>query len=500
MRGNPLNRSLRIKVTLGVVLPLLIILGAFTVIEWRRHRAVALENLSLLAAYSGQVITSNLRRSMLASNFTEVQDTLDAVVQNEDFRVVYLLDPTGQVIFAPNGVNVGTQLSNQQPECRLCHRLPVDRRPASVVVTLPDGTRVFRSMQPIHNSPECSRCHDPAQPLLGLLLTDISVAPFNSSLKADLWENLRWWVGTIVVTIVVVNLILSRFVLGRLEGLSSAMSRLGEGEPPRPLAEQSPDEIGRLAGAFNTMAQQIKARESDNRLLSERLRMQNAQRGELLKRLITAQESERKRIARELHDDLGQALGGLALQAEALDRQLVSAGAERLREQLGQMRALAGQATRRMYDLILDLRPSALDDLGLVAALRACAERLLDGTGVAYELDALKLDRRLSPALEVTLYRIFQEALSNVVRHAGAQHVRMTLCSNGSGFTGEIVDDGLGFEVESISTDGRSPRGLGVLGMQERAAQCGGQVNILSEPGKGTRIVVTLPLSEECDE
>ena len=76
----------------------------------------------------------------------------------------------------------------------------------------------------------------------------------------------------------------------------------------------------------------------------------------------------------------------------------------------------------------------------------------------------------------------------------------MMLCSVGNGFTGEIVDDGRGFEVESISTDGRSPRGLGVLGMQERAAQCGGQVDILSEPGNGTRIVVTLPLSEECDE
>jgi signal transduction histidine kinase len=470
-------------------------LGVLTAIEYSYHQATVLDNLSLLASLSGQVIESNLRHAMLDSDFTEVRALLDTIGGSEEFEIVYVLDTSGQVIFAPDNVGVGTQLDNRQPDCQPCHRLPIAMRPRSVVVTGDDGQRVFRSMHPIENGRACSRCHDSDERLLGLLLTDISLSPMEEALAVDLRENMLWWLGAIFVTVIVVNLVLSRFVLRRIEGWAAAIAGLGQGQLPLPLPENQPDEIGRLAVAFNVMAQQVETRNAENRELSDNLQRQSIQRGELLKRLITAQESERKRVARELHDELGQSLSGLSLRIEVVER-FIQSDPNRTVEQLGQIHALINETTDHMYNLILDLRPSALDDLGLAAALRDYADRLLADTNIRFELDADGLLTRLPPSVETSLYRVFQETLSNVVRHAGASQVSIRLARTNGAFEGEIVDDGRGFDFNAVRMDGHSPQGLGLAGIHERVTQCGGQVKIVTGPGKGTRVNIRIPLME----
>lgn len=490
-----LERSLRAKVTLGIVLPLLLILSTFLVIDYRRHRAEVLEDLSLLAAQSGRVIENNLRHAMVESDFTEVQLILDSIGETEDFRVVYLIDTDGKVIFSPNKQGVGIQLNNNQPDCQPCHRLPPEERPGSVVVEADDGQSVFRSMLPIKNAPECSTCHDPSKPLIGLLLTDIPIAPVEAALAGHMREDILWWVGAILVTVLVVNLALSRIVLRRLESLAQALSSFGHEHLDLPIAIGDPDEIGQLVIAFNQMGERIEAKAADNRTLSEHLRRQNTIRGELLKHLITAQEDERKRVARELHDDLGQTLGALALQAEMMER-FIPPDSQEAVEQLKQTQALITETTERMYDLILALRPSALDDLGLVAALRTHAERSLDGSGITFKINTDGLNKRLSPELETALYRIFQEALSNIRRHSEAKHVRINLSLHDGVLESEVQDDGLGFDLQSIDMDGDNPCGLGLLGIKERVSQFGGELEIISHPGSGTKIHILLPLAE----
>lgn len=491
-----MSRSLRARVTLGVVLALVLILGTFTVAEYARHRAAALSNLSLVASYSGQVIEANLRHAMEESDFDEVQSLLDAIGESEEIRDVYLLNTSSQVTFAPHGVGVGARLDNSNPTCQPCHRLSPEMRPDSVVVTTSSGQSVFRSMRPIENSPECIQCHDPNERLLGLLLTDISVAPLESGLAAHLGEDLLWGSATILVTVLVVNAAISRLVLRRLEGLAAAITGLGSGRLPTPLPTGQPDEIGQLASTFNMMAQQVEARNAENLELSESLRRQSALRGKLLSRLITAQEDERKRVARELHDELGQALGGLALQTQAM-KQFITSDSGRALEQLDQTRELITETTDQMYNLILDLRPSSLDDLGLAAALRACADRNLTGTGITLEMDSEKLTGRLPAETETALFRVFQEALSNVVRHAGAGRVRITLAQSNGFFEGEILDDGRGFDPEAVSMDEQTPRGLGLIGMHERIALCSGHLEIISRPGSGTRVRIRVPVEKE---
>jgi len=284
-------------------------------------------------------------------------------------------------------------------------------------------------------------------------------------------------------------------VIRRLERVADALAGFGSGKRSLRLAPGSLDEIGQLEVDFNEMGQRIQAEESENRALSEDLHRQSTQQQELLKRLITAEEDERKRVARELHDELGQSLTGLALHSEVMG-QFIKSDPERALKQLFLTRELIGKTTQQMYELILALRPSVLDDLGLAAALRSHAERVLNGSRITFKLDSTGLSKRLPPSIETALYRIFQEALSNVVKHSGADQVKITLAQRDGVFEGEIADNGHGFNLENIGLEVDNPHGLGLLGMRERLAQCGGSMNIISQEGEGTRIRILIPLAK----
>jgi signal transduction histidine kinase len=486
--------NLRAKVALGVALPLLLILGVFTGIEYGRHRKTLLNNLSLLASHAGQVVELNLRHQMLESDFDGIQELLEELGAREEFRMLYILAPSGEVIFTSNAEDQGLRLDNREVECQACHSLPPDERPASVVATTSKGERVFRSMRPIENSQACSRCHEPEQRILGLLLTDISIDPLQAPLTTHLRESIAWGIGGIVVAIVIVNLALDRLVLRRLEGLAANIARFGREQLLPTPATGDDDEVGQLLAAFQTMAEKVAVRSAENQMLSASLQRQSVARGELLKRLITAQEDERKRIARELHDNLGQLLGGLALRLEALER-LTDSDSRQALELLSQTQTLVTHGTNRMYDLILDLRPSSLDDLGLVAALRSHTQRAANGTGISVEFDTSGLNGRLPPEMETVLYRTFQEALNNVIRHANAAQVWIELRQDDNSVIGRIRDNGCGFDPIALHPNADNHRGLGLLGMQERVVQYGGRLEISSQPGQGAELTIYIPLS-----
>ena len=494
-----MGRSLRAKVTLGLAIPLILILTTFTIIEFSNYRADLFDHLSRLASYNGQLIKDTLQHSMLESNFDDVQRVLDVVGNNKNYRVVYLLNTSGTIIFAPNQSGIGTRLDNTNPTCRPCHDLSVTDRPSGIMVSAENGQRVFRSMQPIENSPECSNCHDPNQRLIGLLLTDIYTAPFEASFASDVRQNVLWALSLIIIVILVVNLVLGRMVITPLQKVTAALSKFGSGDRNLHLLEDRKDEIGQLETDFNAMVEQICTEEAEKQALSESFRVQTVRQQELLKGLITAQEDERKRVAREIHDELGQSLSGLALQTE-IAQQSMANNPERTLEQLSQTRELISKTTQQMYELILALRPSILDDLGLAAALRSLAKRVLPAEKFVFTLDSTRLSGRLQPAIETALYRIFQEAMSNIVRHSDADRVNITLSQADGFFDGEISDNGKGLDMSSLKPEKDNPHGLGILGMQERAAQCGGTIEFTSPAGKGTRIHIHIPTGQGSHE
>jgi len=214
-------------------------------------------------------------------------------------------------------------------------------------------------------------------------------------------------------------------------------------------------------------------------------------RGELLRKVISAQEEERKRIARELHDDTSQALTALLYAAEeAMDVQQNAAETSAL---LQAMRKLAQRTLDGVHKLIFDLRPTMLDHLGLVPAIRWFAQSRLEPAGVRVAFDEGSLPRRLPAETETALFRVVQEAITNIGRHAMARNVYLSFqAENGVAAIG-IEDDGVGFDLVEATFAPDSGRGLGLMGMRERVELLGGELDLDSAPGYGTRITIRVP-------
>jgi len=216
------------------------------------------------------------------------------------------------------------------------------------------------------------------------------------------------------------------------------------------------------------------------------------ERRRFLERVITAQDEERRRIARELHDEAGGALASLMVRLRTLQDtgSLRAAKAQAARLRKGLAETIGGLAR-----LARGLHPSVLDDLGLAPALRRHAADTAEALGVPIAVTLRGLGpRRLPRAVEIALYRIAQEALSNVVRHAGAKRVELSLTRTAGALRLEVTDDGRGFDPRTRSARRVSaPGSLGLLGIRERAAALGGAASITSAPGRGTTVAVVLP-------
>jgi signal transduction histidine kinase len=224
--------------------------------------------------------------------------------------------------------------------------------------------------------------------------------------------------------------------------------------------------------------------------LAERRRL-DATRAELLHRTVKAQESERQRIAMELHDETGQTLTALALGLRGISESL-PANAERAAQQANQLEALAVDGIADLQRMVAGLRPPQLDDLGLLAALRWCVREVTELHGLPIQIINDGNGKDLSPDVRVVFFRIAQEALTNVIRHAQATQAVVRL-ENPPTFTRmTIEDDGRGFDVDAIIDSGLESHRWGLLGMQERAGLVGAELSIHSQPGLGTYIEVVL--------
>lgn len=224
--------------------------------------------------------------------------------------------------------------------------------------------------------------------------------------------------------------------------------------------------------------------------LHEQERTNRQQLQTLSRQLLEAQERERRHIAQELHDELGQSLTMIKLHLQALASALATPPS-RLVDSL----ALVDRTIQQVRTLSLDLRPSMLDDLGLVPALRWFAHRHAEGAGLEVRFHADQPQARFATAIETACFRVAQEALTNVVRHAQAQQVVIELHQDDDQVEMVIQDDGIGFEVAAAQLRATQGGSIGLLGMQERATLVGGQFDLASTPGQGTVVRVRFPLT-----
>ena len=211
----------------------------------------------------------------------------------------------------------------------------------------------------------------------------------------------------------------------------------------------------------------------------------------LSRRLLEVQEDERRSLARDLHDDIGQALTALKIQLEALAR----AGSGTLQDQVEECVGTTRHALARVRQLSLNLRPLQLDDLGLAAALRSHLDRQASLGGLTPHFDAHEAPPLLSPEIQTACFRIAQEAITNVLRHAEAKNLWLRLFTADGRLALSVRDDGSGFDLEAARRRAAGGASRGVVGMEERAALEGGSFELRSSPGQGTVLLATFPLS-----
>ena len=302
----------------------------------------------------------------------------------------------------------------------------------------------------------------------------------------------------------------TRSVLNPVHALISATKRISEGDLDTPLKINGQDEISTLANSFDTMRGRLKEsiseikawnQELDNRvqeqtaayrqtlqentLLLAELQHKEQSRIKLLRQVISAQEEERKRISRELHDETSQMVAALAYKLDGADE---VAESPQMHDMLEQMHRMAEATQIELHRIIMDLRPTMLDHLGLIPALRWYVESRFKGLGIHHNIRVLGDVFRLPPAAEITLFRVVQEAINNIARHSNARLADFIFEFFNDRIEVRIIDNGIGFDMGIMENGANDHRGLGLMGMVERMSTIDGEIKIRSMPGQGTAI------------
>ncbi|MEY4706150.1 MAG: hypothetical protein RL042_2355 [Nitrospirota bacterium] len=257
----------------------------------------------------------------------------------------------------------------------------------------------------------------------------------------------------------------------------------------RPEAQEGPfllEERHLIDSLADSVSSYLTRREAEESLRSAHMRMQT-----LSRQLMQVQERERRQLAHDLHDEIGQAVTAIKLNLQTMQR---VADTTSVQETLHDSLEILDKILQRVRDLSLDLRPSLLDDLGLVPAVRWYVERQAKRAGLAAEVEAESLLPDLEPDLSVACFRIVQESITNILRHAKATTIHVALRQTDQGLDLCIQDDGIGFSMPERSVTPAGRPTLGLLGMQERAQALGGTITIQSSPDQGTEVRVRIPL------
>lgn len=215
-------------------------------------------------------------------------------------------------------------------------------------------------------------------------------------------------------------------------------------------------------------------------------------RGELFRRVVAAQEAERQRIARDLHDETGQSLTAIGMGLRGLAGKLSSRSKEALNT-LHKLETLTADSLKELQRLMTDLRPSHLDDLGLSAALRWYSSKIQEHSSLHIRVDIHGEECDLDDATKITVFRIIQESLNNIIKHAQATHVNIHVHYDEKNVRISVFDNGIGFDRDEVQQRRTSRPSLGLAGMEERAALLGGSVTVQSRPGYGTEVEALIP-------
>ncbi len=342
----------------------------------------------------------------------------------------------------------------------------------------------------------------------------VAIRQSENSLYAPLRDMEIRLIVSGVLSLVIILLLswgMTRSIIKPLKSLSEAAQSIAQGNLSNSIPKNGNDEIGKLSQNFESMRIALKRSLEEVRQLNldleskvqrrtqqlaesyREIQVKELARGELLRKLFSAQEDERKRIARELHDETSQALNGMVMRLEAA-LATPDKSTDKMKNLLLDTENLAIRAVDNVHKIIFDLRPAVLDDLGLLPALRWYIQNRLKQHNIKVRVEVSGQEKKLSDPVENMTFRIVQEAVNNIARHSEALNVLISVEYAAKFLKVEIEDDGKGFVVKPFNQWGRGAQGLGLLGMKERVFLLGGELKIESQPGQGTHISVNIPL------
>jgi signal transduction histidine kinase len=457
--------SVRAKIT-GIILGLVLMLGVgvIPVVRQALHEAM-IHELEARAISVAQDLASRSTDLILINNLYALQQLIvETQANHPDIRYVFILDPQGQVLVHTFGDGFPSGLTSLD-ETGLAGSQQTREQQVNVLTTT-EGP-VWDVAAPIFGGQagtarvgfsdlvvQRTMSRVTSQMLLAtLLVTSVGLA-------AALW--LTW--------------VITRPILQ----LTEATRSVSRGDLSLRVPSWANDELGELADAFNAMV-------ADLDLAAIELEKREQMRSELLERVISAQEEERLRIARDLHDHTSQSLVSLIVQLKLVETAPDPATRQKNLEELRKQLRDVLEDVRRMA---LDLRPGVLDDLGLVEGIRWFADRCRQDGLLEIQMAACDPCNTLPKREAVALYRVAQETLSNVIKHSQAKVARIELGCDANTIHLDICDDGVGFDVHQERQPGG---GIGLFGMQERVQLLGGELVIESHPGQGTHVRASIP-------
>lgn len=474
LRLRLLGVSLRVKI-MGIVLGMVLLLGlwvtALTRNTLRRglYRELETKGMSLakdLADHTADfVLTGNV--------FAIHRMLIDARTNNREVRYILVLSPegipVGHTLSAPPSLDLLT--ANMLTAQATSHRITVSTTAGTI--------------------------HDMAVPIVGGRAGTVRVGMSEDRVKREMRDvTRRLLLATLMASLTGVALatLLTGVLVRPIQDLVQVARAVGRGDYAQRATVYANDEIGQLAQDFNTMTSSLMQSHQDIKLKEEA-------RTQLLQKVITAQEEERKRVARELHDGTSQSLTSLMVGLKVLESACpYGSGSEescRALPQLAELRCQVAGILEEIHRLARELRPSSLDDLGLVEAVQRTGREYGEKFSIVVDCHCEGLDgQRLPHEVETALYRIIQEALTNVARHSGARNVSVLLERKATSLLAIVEDDGRGFDAREKVAPTSEGTSLGLFGMMERASLIGGLLTIESKAGSGTTVFVEIPLPE----
>jgi signal transduction histidine kinase len=486
MRRVKFYKGLRFKIILGLISLLTLTMTILFVIQYFHHRKKMISNLQEnISPHLTQMVSDVLKSAMLSKNKSEMKYILEVANQYPDVRKIFILNRTGRIITSIDDKEIGKTIDIRDPTCQVCHHGTAKALNKTVIYSSLHGEKIFRNVSPIYNRKECFSCHHPEEKITGVLVTDFTLNHIEKQLQAEFKENILLLFFAIGISTLVIGIALNQLVIKKLQHFMEAATLFGRGDFKRTIRFKSDDEIKRLADSFNLMAKTV----------MEKMRLER----KYLSQIIEAQENERRRISRELHDEIGQALYAIKFNLEMIDKDLPQT-TPLVRGRLGEAKSLSSQTLTSMRQLALDLRPTMLDDLGLIPTLRWYVQNFSNRLNLYSKFEAMGFDEKLPAQIETAFYRIIQEALNNIAKHAQADRVEISLVKRDSKILASIQDNGKGFDLEKVLHPESPERGFGLIGIQERISLLGGQIEIQSRPGFGTLIQVEVSYKNVRDD